>query len=154
MKRIIVATVAVVIPLASIALAIEVCRDQIRKEIIAVTPEQVRWFTPPYYKDGRQRAQLFGDSTKEGAWIDRVKIPAGARALAHTHPQDELITVIEGTWYLGEGEKFDATKLKGYPPGSFIIIPAGLPHFVAAKDGAVIVQISGIGKFGTDYIEK
>ncbi|HEX6718773.1 MAG TPA: cupin domain-containing protein, partial [Pyrinomonadaceae bacterium] len=137
-----------VIPLAAIA------HDQIRKEIIAVTPEQVRWFTPPYYKDGRQRAQLFGDSTKQGAWIDRVKIPAGMRALAHTHPQDELITVIEGTWYLGEGEKFDATKLKGYPPGSFIIIPAGLPHFVAAKDGAVIVQISGMGKFGTDYIEK
>jgi quercetin dioxygenase-like cupin family protein len=37
---------------------------------------------------------------------------------------------------------------------SFIVIPAGVPHFVAAKDGAVIVQLSGTGKFGTDYLEK
>lgn len=114
----------------------------------------MRWFTPSYYKDGRQRAQLFGDSSQAGAWIDRVKIPGGMRAPAHTHPQDELVTVIEGTWYLGAEERFDSTKLKAYPAGSFIVIPAGVPHFVAAKDGAVIVQVSGTGKFGTDYLEK
>jgi len=83
-----------------------------------------------------------------------VKIPGGARVLAHTHPQDELVTVIEGTWYLGEGAKFDSAKLKGYPAGSFIVIPAGIPHLVAAKEGTVVVQLSGIGKFQTDYLEK
>ena len=128
--------------------------DKTKKEIVGLTPEQVRWFTPSYYKDGRQRAQLIGDSSRGGAWIDRVKIPGGMRALAHTHPQDELVTVIEGTWYLGAGERFDAAKLKGYPAGSFIVIPAGVPHFVAAQEGAVIVQLSGTGKFGTDYLEK
>ena len=51
-----------------------------QKDIVGVMPAQVRWFTPPYYKDGRQRAQLFGDSNQGGAWIDRVKIPAGGRA--------------------------------------------------------------------------
>ena len=127
---------------------------QDRRELTAVTPEGVRWFTPSYYQDGRQRAHLLGDSDQGGAWIDRVKIPAGGRVLAHTHPQDELVTVIEGTWYLGEGERFDAAQLKGYPAGSFIVIPAGLPHFVAAKDGAVIVQLSATGKFGTNYLEK
>src|ERR1043165_3676555 len=76
---------------------------QNEKEITALRPEQVKWFTPPYYTDGRQRAQLFGDSSQGGLWIDRVKIPAGARVLAHTHPQDELVTVIAGTWYVGEG---------------------------------------------------
>jgi len=30
----------------------------------------------------------------------------GKHVLAHTHPQHELVTVIEGTWYLGEGTKF------------------------------------------------
>ena len=54
----------------------------------------------------------------------------------------------------GEGETFDPARLKGYPTGSFIVIPAGVPHFVAAKDGPVIVQLSGFGKFGTDYLEK
>jgi quercetin dioxygenase-like cupin family protein len=125
-----------------------------KEEIIALTPAQVRWFTPSYYTDGRERAQLLGDSSQGGAWIDRVKIPAGKRVLAHKHPQDEVVTVIEGTWYLGEGTKFNSTKLKGYPAGSFIVIPAGVPHFVAAKDGTVIVQLNGSGKFHTEYVEK
>jgi hypothetical protein len=44
--------------------------------------------------------------------------------------------------------------LKGYPAGSFIVIPAGVPHFVAAREGTVIVQLSGTSKFRTDYLEK
>src|SRR6185369_2459415 len=125
-----------------------------KNEIVGLTADEVRWFTPPYYNDGRQRAHLYGDSSQGGTWIDRVKIPAGARVFAHTHPQDELVTVIEGAWYLGEGTKFDSAKLKGYPVGSFIVIPAGIPHFVAAKEGTVVVQLSGIGKFQTNYLEK
>ena len=121
---------------------------------MGLTPDEVRWFTPPYYNDGRQRAQLFGDSSKGGFWTDRAKIPAGVRVLAHTHPQAELVTVIEGTWYLGEGTKFDSAKLTEYPAGSFIVIPPGIPHFVATKEGTVVVQLSGTGKFQTDYLEK
>src|SRR5262245_34151222 len=129
--------------IAAIAVASAVAwSKQNKNEIVGLTPGEIKWFTPPYYKDGRQRAQLLGDSTQGGAWIDRVKIPSGARVLAHTHPHDELVTVIEGTWYVGEGERFDTAKLKGYPAGSFIVIPAGLPHFVAAKDSSVIVQLS------------
>jgi quercetin dioxygenase-like cupin family protein len=128
--------------------------NQKKKNIIGLRPEDIKWFTPAYYTDGRQRAQLFGNSTQDGPWIDRVKIPSGARVLAHTHPQDELVTVIEGTWSVGEGERFDAAKLKAYSAGSFIVIPAGLPHFVAAMDGSVIVQVSGTGKFSTEYLEK
>jgi quercetin dioxygenase-like cupin family protein len=153
MKKMLLAAAAVVMILAAITPAI-IWADKNQKEIVGLTPEQVRWFTPPYYKDGRQRAQLFGDSSQGGAWIDRVKIPGGMRVLAHTHPHDELVTVIEGTWYLGVGERFDPAKLKGYPAGSFIVIPAGTPHFVAAKEGGVIVQLNGTGKFATDYLEK
>jgi anti-sigma factor ChrR (cupin superfamily) len=123
-------------------------------QVVGLIPEEVRWFTPPYYRDGRQRAQMYGDSTRGGAWVDRVKMPAGVSVPAHTHPHDELVTVIEGTWYLGQGERFDQARLKGYPAGSFIVIPAGVPHFIAAKDGAVIVQLGGNGKFGTDYLDE
>lgn len=125
-----------------------------KNQIVAVTPDDVRWFTPPSYKDGRQRAQLFGNSSQDGVWIDRVKIPGGARVPAHTHARDELVTVIEGTWYLAEGTRFEAAKLKGYPRGSFIVVPAGVPHFVAAETGVVVVQVSGTGRFETSYLEK
>ena len=128
--------------------------DSNKKEITAFTPPQVRWFTPSYYTDGRERAQLFGDSTQGGAWVDRARIPANKRVLAHTHPHDEQVTVIEGTWYLGQGAVFNPSDLKAYPAGSFIFIPAGVPHFVVTKQAAVIIQLSGNGKFHTDYVEK
>ena len=83
-----------------------------------------------------------------------MKIPGGARVLAHTHPDDEVVTVIEGTWYLGIGDRFDEAKLTGYPAGSFIMIPADVPHFLATRGGPVIVQVSGHGVFRTHYVEK
>ena len=153
MKSALYAAAAAVTIVAAVAWSTSLAEPS-KKEIVGVTADQVRWFTPPYYNDGRQRAQLFGDSGKGGIWIDRVRIPCGGRVPAHTHPQDELVTVIEGTWYLGEGTKFDSAKLKGYPPGSFIVIPAGVSHFIAGKEGTVVVQLSGIGKFQTDYLEK
>ena len=153
MKRVLSAAATVAIVVAALPWATGLA-EQSKKEIVGLTAGDVRWFTPPYYKDGRQQAHLFGDSSEGGTWIDRVKIPGGARVLAHTHPQDELVTVIEGTWYLGEGVKFDSAKLKGYPAGSFIVIPAGIPHFVAAKERTVVVQLSGIAKFQTNYLEK
>jgi quercetin dioxygenase-like cupin family protein len=153
MKKVISAAAAVVIIAVAVAWATSVAEGD-KKKIVGLTPDKVQWFTPPYYNDGRQRAQLFGDSSEGGTWIDRVKIPGGAHVPPHTHPQDDLVTVIEGTWYLGEGAKFDSAKLKGYPAGSFIVIPAGVPHFVAAREGTVVVQVSSIRKFQTDYLEK
>jgi len=153
MEKTLLAVIALVIALSAMTLAMTLA-GKTQKEVVGLTPEQVRWFTPPYYNDGRQRAQLFGDSSKGGSWVDRVKIPGGKRVLAHTHPQDELVTVIEGTWYLGTGERFDSAKLKGYPAGSFIVVPAGVPHFVATMEGSAIVQLSGSEVFRTDYLER
>ena len=153
MKRVLSAAATVVTIVTAVAWATSLA-ERSKNEIVGLTADEIRWFTPPYYNDGRQRARLFGDSSQGGKWIDRVKIPGGARVLAHTHPQDELVTVIEGTWYLGEGAKFDSAKLKGYPAGSFIAIPAGIPHFVAAKESTVVVQVSGIEKFQTNYLGK
>ena len=100
MKRVLSAAATVAIVVAALPWATGLA-EQSKKEIVGLTADEVRWFTPSYYIDGRQRAQLFGDSSQGGTWIDRVKIPGGARVLAHTHLQDELVTVIEGTWYMG-----------------------------------------------------
>jgi anti-sigma factor ChrR (cupin superfamily) len=153
MKRVLSAAATVLTMVVAVAWGTSLAEEG-KKQIVGYTPADVRWFTPAYYHDGRQRAQLFGDSSQNGPWTDRAKIPGGARVPAHTHPQDELVTVIEGTWYLGEGAKFDSAKLKAYPAGSFLVIPAGVPHFVETKDGAVVVQMSGVGKFQTEYLEK
>lgn len=128
--------------------------EESKKQVTAIAPQDIRWFTPAYYTDGRQRAHLLGDSSKGGVWIDRVRIPGDSRVLAHTHPEDEIVTVIEGTWYLGIGDRFDETRLKAYPAGSFILIPADVPHFLATRESPAIVQLSGKGIFRTTYVDK
>jgi len=153
MRRVFLASAVIVVGVLAV-LSARMWAQEAQRQIVGVAAEQVRWFTPPYYTDGRQRAQLFGDSSQGGPWIDRVRIPAGKHVGAHTHPQDELVTVIEGTWYIGAGDKYDPTKLKGYGAGSFIVIPADIPHFVGAKETAVVVQLYGAEKFRTDYLEK
>ena len=96
-----IAAAAAVFAIAAVAYAALLAQGT-KNAITAVMPDKIPWFTFPYYTDGRLRAQLFGDSGKSGPWIDRVKIPSGGRVLAHTHPEDELVTVIEGTWFVGE----------------------------------------------------
>ncbi|MFM8858647.1 MAG: cupin domain-containing protein, partial [Methylocystis sp.] len=58
------------------------------------------------------------------------------------------LTVISGTLYFGFGEKWDETKLKAYPAGTFFSEVPTTPHFVAAKDGEVIFQATVIGPSG------
>ena len=83
-----------------------------------------------------------------------VRIPDGSKVLPHTHPHDEAVTVMQGIWYLGIGETLDETKLEPYSAGSFTFIPAGVAHFLATKEGPVIVQVSGHGIFRTNYVGK
>ena len=91
-----------------------------QKDIVGVMPAQVRWFTPTYYTDGRQRAQLYGDSNQGGPWIDRVKIPAGRHVAAHTHPQDELSYGNRRYLVCRRGGRHDPAKLEGCTAGAFV----------------------------------
>ncbi len=96
-----------------------------------------------------QTAVLYGDPTKPGLYVMRLKFPAGFKVAPHTHPEEiRLLTVISGTLYFGRGEKFDEEKVAPYPAGTFFSEYSGLPHFVWAKDGEVVVQITGIGPSG------
>jgi quercetin dioxygenase-like cupin family protein len=78
-------------------------------------------------------------------------MPAGFRVEAHTHPADERITVLQGTWHLGFGESFDASRLKALPTGSFVVIPAGTPHFHSTENEA-IVQVHGVGVVSMTFV--
>ena len=56
---------------------------------------------------GAEAAVLFGDPSKEGLFALRLKLPAGYRVPPHTHPVDEVVTVVSGTFSLGMGETAD-----------------------------------------------
>jgi len=65
-----------------------------------------------------------------------------------------VATVVSGTWRIGYGDKFDESKLKVLPSGSFYTEPPGRNHFAETADEPVIVQITGFGPSSTEYVDK
>ncbi|HUB65535.1 MAG TPA: cupin domain-containing protein [Methylocella sp.] len=95
---------------------------------------------------GVQISVLYGDPAKPGLYVMRLKLPAGTKVMPHTHPEEvRTLTVLSGTLYFGLGDQFDESKLTPYPAGTFFSELPTVPHFVAAKDGEVIFQATGIG---------
>jgi quercetin dioxygenase-like cupin family protein len=64
----------------------------------------------------------------------------------HWHPNARYVTVLQGTWFAGTGDTFDAARAVPLKPGSFMMHPAKATHWDgSAGNETVIVQIIGIG---------
>lgn len=95
---------------------------------------------------------LYGDPAVAGKpFVMRIHELPGSIVPPHTHPVDENITVVKGTWYFGFGKDFDKKALKALPVGSYAFAPHGSTMFAYAEDDA-IVQIHGIGPFEIHWL--
>jgi hypothetical protein len=76
-----------------------------------VNVEDIKWGpAPPNIPPGAQLAVVAGDSSKEGLFTMRLKMPANYKVPAHHHPTDEFVTVISGDFRVGLGDKLDMDK--------------------------------------------
>lgn len=117
-----------------------------------VSAGEVKWgAAPPSLPPGAQASALLGHPSKEGPFVLRLKFPAGFVVPPHRHSKDEFVTVLAGGFAVGAGEKLDR-NVKPLPAGSFVHLPAGMPHFASAV-GETIVQINGMGPFDVIYID-
>jgi quercetin dioxygenase-like cupin family protein len=113
----------------------------------------VRW-TSPAGLPGVHGAWFLGAQDKPGPYLFRVRLAAGARIPPHTHPDERSTTVIRGTILVGFGETFEESRMVAVPAGSVYVAPAGLPHYLWARDGEAVYQESGIGPSATSMIRK
>jgi quercetin dioxygenase-like cupin family protein len=93
---------------------------------------------------------LHGHPDSTGPFAMRILELAGTIVPPHTHPVDEHITVVKGTWYFGIGETFDSTALRKLKTGDYAFAPKGTTMFAMSPDEAV-VQIHGNGPFHIDW---
>ena len=126
--------------------------DKDKAGFVRVTPEEVKWMDRPGY-DGVKFAVIQGDPSKPGVYVIRAKFSPGAMTRPHWHPEDRFVTVLQGTWWAGEGDTFDPDKTTPLKAGSFMMHPAKAHHYDGAKDEEVIVQIIGIGPSGTNLVD-
>lgn len=89
---------------------------------------------------------LLGNPDSAGPFVMRINELAGTIVPPHSHPVDEHITVVHGTWWFGLGDHYDSTALRPLGTGGYAFAPAGSTMFAASPEPA-IVQISGNGPF-------
>jgi quercetin dioxygenase-like cupin family protein len=120
---------------------------------VLVTPDQITWGpAPPSLPPGAQLAVLEGDPSKAGVpFTMRIKLPDSYRVPPHWHPTDERIVVLQGSFGMGVGDKFDQAAGHELPTGSYASMPKGLRHYGWAV-GETVVQVSGIGPFAINYV--
>ena len=118
-----------------------------------VTPAAaVKWGdVPPFLPKGAKLAVLVGDPSKPEPFTIRLQMPDGYKIAPHTHPTDEHVTVLSGTFRAAMGEKWDDKALGDFAPGSYANMAASMPHYAVAK-GATVVQVHGVGPFVVNYV--
>lgn len=103
-------------------------------------------FKAPAKGPGPETAVLYGDPSKPGVFVMRVRFPKGYKVMPSRRPDAwRTAVVLSGTFYYGLGEEWDESKLTAYPPGTFFAHPSQHPHFAWAKDGEVVVQFTAMG---------
>ena len=119
---------------------------------IVTQSKGMKWVAaPPSMPKGAQIAVLYGDPSKEGPFVYRLKFPAGYKVPAHMHPNDENVTVISGTINIGTGDKLDPKKGAAVATGGYFHMPKGMHHYGWTTQETVI-QANGNGPIGVTYI--
>jgi quercetin dioxygenase-like cupin family protein len=117
-----------------------------------VPPQEIKWGpAPAVLPPGAEAVVLFGDPSEEGFFVLRLKLPEGYKVAPHTHPVDEVVTVISGTFSMGMGETADQSKARPLAAGSFFALPPDTAHYVFT-DEETVIQISTVGPWGLTYI--
>jgi quercetin dioxygenase-like cupin family protein len=115
-------------------------------------PPAIKWGpAPAVFPAGAEMAVLDGNPAGTGLFTVRLRMPDGYKIAPHTHPTDEHVTVISGTFDVGMGTTFDAKAMMALDAGGFVTAPANHAHYASAK-GVTIVQVHALGPFALTYV--
>ena len=112
--------------------------------VIYKLPDQIPW--GPVNAAGAQTAVVVGDPAKPGFYVVYNRWTKGNHfSRPHFHPNDRYIVVLQGTWWVGSGPKFDPANTTAMPAGSFVTHFAKQVHWDGAKDEDTVLLIMGEG---------
>ena len=113
---------------------------------------EIKWGpAPAIFPAGAQMAVMQGDPSGAGLFTVRLRLPNGYKFPPHTHPTDEHVTVVSGTFAVGMGKTFDASKMMTLNAGGFVTAPANEAHYAIAR-GPTVVQVHAMGPFAMTYV--
>ena len=116
------------------------------------TPAEIKWVRNA--AGTNESAVLFGDPSKPGPYVVRLKWLPGNMSRPHFHPNDRFFVVLSGTWWMGTGETFDPESTVPAPAGSYVVHYANKVHYDGAKAEETIIQVWGMGPATSTPAEK
>ena len=118
---------------------------------VRLIPHELTWRD---MGEGVQYAPITGNERTDGVYVYRVTFPKGHKNVPHFHSDERVITIVQGSLYVGYGTVFDETKMKKLSPGSVFTEPKDQPHYVWAKDETVVMQVTGNGPSRRSLVEQ
>jgi hypothetical protein len=113
------------------------------KAISIKLPDQIVWKRNE--AGTNETAVLYGDPDKPGPYVLMFKWLPGEMSRPHWHPNDRMITVLKGPWWVGTGDKFDPASTVALPTGTYVTHTGKEIHYDGAKDTEVILLMAGEG---------
>jgi quercetin dioxygenase-like cupin family protein len=113
------------------------------KAINIQLPKDIKWVSNP--AAGSEVATVLGDPNKPGLYIVLQKWLPHHNSRPHYHNFDRYIYVIQGTWWVQTGPKYDMEHATAVPAGSYVTHYAKEIHYDGAKDEPCILEIVGMG---------
>ena len=119
----------------------------------AMHSDDLEWGpAPAVFPPGAMFAVVQGNPSVAGEiFTVRLRFPNGYILPPHTHPTDEHVTVLRGTFSVGLGTVFSKDALISLQPNEFITAPKNMAHFATAR-GITEVQVHAIGPFQLTYV--
>lgn len=114
-------------------------------------PTELKWSDVPSLPAGAKIAVIEGPMNQAVPFTVRLRFPDNYRIPPHHHPAVERVTVLSGTFHMGQGEQFDRNKTQALTAGGIAIMQPKTAHF-AWTSGETIVQLHGTGPWGVTYI--
>ncbi len=120
----------------------------------SVMAEGIQWKPcPPHLPPGCAITILEGNPKATGLFSVRFQIDSGFVMPAHTHPRDERVTVISGKVGVAFGLEGTHDSATFFGPGDYYVNARDAIHSVWA-DTTSIIQITGMGPWEVDFVEK
>ena len=85
-------------------------------------------------------------------FVLRIHNDPGYVCPPHTHPNDENIVVVKGTWSVGMGPRINLATVQSIELGGYTVVPAKMAHFCRSKT-ETIIQVHGVGPFTIDMVD-
>lgn len=114
---------------------------------------EIEWQdAPASLESGAEVSVLEGDPSESGVFTMRIKMPDGFFISPHWHPNVERVTVISGTFLLGDGETLNRSNTQPLEAGSYTSMPPEMVHYAIAE-GETVIQLTSVGPWIINYID-